>query len=170
TVIADGARGQLDAVADDVVLKGEDVEGVHAVEGIEAALRHGEGVVREVDLVLLLVPLIHREIHDPAELESVLIDEIELASHPIARLAREFVELLLPAGDEENRVPDAELELATNGFAALGPYVAGDRAGTSLLALAPEYVSEPRLALGLSPAVHAVAEGAAAALGRRNGP
>src|SRR5689334_2446 len=169
-MVADGARGQLNAVADDVVLKGEDVEGVHAVEGIEAALRHGERVVREVDLVLLLVPFVHREIHDPAELESVLIHKIELASHPVARLAGEFVELVRPAGGEENRIPDAEIELAANGFAALGPDIAGDRAGTALLALAPEYVSEPRLALTLSPAVHAVAEGAAAALRRRNGP
>ena len=49
---------------------------------------------------------------------------------------------------------------------ALRPDVLGERARAALLALAPEDVAEPRLALVLRPGVHAVAEGAVAALRR----
>ena len=53
-----------------------------------------------------------------------------------------------------------------------GADVLGDRAGAfeRVAFLAPEDVAEPRLALALRPAVHAVAEGAAAAGLGRNGP
>ena len=51
-VVPDRARAQLDAVADDVVLPGEDVERVLGLQRLQLALRHREGVVAEVDLLL----------------------------------------------------------------------------------------------------------------------
>ena len=70
--------GQLDAVADDVVLVGLDRQRVLRLERLEPALRHRERVVAEVDLAGLLVPLVHREVDDPAEPVGVLLDQIEL--------------------------------------------------------------------------------------------
>ena len=97
-VVADGAGRQLDAVADDIVLEGRGCRaGPWSSSAVEPALRHRERVVREVDLLLLLVPLVHREIDDPAELEPVLVDEVELLADPVARLAGELVELRRPA-------------------------------------------------------------------------
>src|SRR5665648_1167624 len=58
-VVPDGAGGQLHAVAHHVILVGEDIFRLHGVERFEAALRHGKGAVREVDLLLVLVPLEH---------------------------------------------------------------------------------------------------------------
>ena len=77
-VVADRARAQLHAVADDVILPGEDVERVLALQRLHLALRHREGVVAEVDLLLLLVIFEHREIDDPAEAERALLDQVEL--------------------------------------------------------------------------------------------
>ena len=70
-MIADRARRQLDAVADDVVLERVDRQRILRLERLEPALRHRERVVAEVDLPGLLVALVHREIGDPAELEDV---------------------------------------------------------------------------------------------------
>ncbi len=55
-------------------------------------------------------------------------------------------------------------------FGALRADVLGDRTGAALLALAPEDVAEARLAFALRPRIHAVAEGAVAALRRRDRP
>ena len=52
-------------------------------------VRHRERVVGEVDLLLLLVPLVHREIDDPAEGEAVLVDEVELAADLAAARRRQ---------------------------------------------------------------------------------
>ena len=58
----------------------------------------------EVDLLLLLVVLIHREVDDPAEAESAFLDEIELLGCAGAREARELRRLGFLAGREEDPV------------------------------------------------------------------
>ena len=62
-----------------------------------------------------------------------------------------FTNSLRLAGDEEHRVADAEPELIGDLLGALRADVLGERAGAALLALAPEDVAEPRLALALRP-------------------
>src|SRR5215471_18818207 len=89
-MIADRARGVLDAVADDVVLKGLDGEGIFGLECLQSPLRHREWIVAELDLAGLLVELVHREVHDPAEAELIPGDEIELLRDLAARRAGEF--------------------------------------------------------------------------------
>ena len=78
-VVADRARRQFDAVADDVVLERLDRQRVLRLERLEPALRHRERVVGELDLPGLLVALVHREIDDPAELEPALAHQVQLA-------------------------------------------------------------------------------------------
>jgi hypothetical protein len=67
------AGRQLDAVADDIVLKTQDVERILALQRLEPALGHGERVVAEVEHAGLRVALVHREIDDPGELEPPLV-------------------------------------------------------------------------------------------------
>ena len=55
-VVPDRARRQLHAVADDVVLPGEDIERVLRLQRFHLALGHGERVVGEVDLPGVLGP------------------------------------------------------------------------------------------------------------------
>ena len=78
-------------------------------EFLDAQVRHRERVVREVDLLLFLVPFVHREVDDPAEVEAVLGDQAELLADLGARGAGELDEVLRLAGDEEAGVADAEL-------------------------------------------------------------
>ena len=80
-VVPDGAGGQLDAVAHDVVLVGVDRERIFRLQGFQAALRHREGVVGEGR------PFSSSSFHSyigkstiQAELEAVLVDERQLAS------------------------------------------------------------------------------------------
>src|SRR6476660_9167861 len=90
-MVADRARRQLDAVADDVVLESlepEDRIPVVILQGeelLDCKLRHRKWVVREIDLLLVLVPLIHREIDDPAEAKFVFLNHAELAADTRAR-------------------------------------------------------------------------------------
>ena len=156
-VIADRARRQFDAVADDVVLERLDAEDRLAVLGIEREelldlhVRHRERVVGEVDLLLLLVPLVHREVDDPAELEAVLGDEVELFADLGARRPGELHELIRPAGDEERRIADADAELLCDLLGALRPDVARQRTRAALFAFAPEDIAEAGLPLALRP-------------------
>ena len=87
-MIANPARGEFVAIAGDIVLEGLDGQRVCARQRLETALRHRERIVGEVDLLLLLVPLEHREVDDPAELEPVLVDQLELLPHLCPREAR----------------------------------------------------------------------------------
>ncbi len=63
----DRARGQLHAVAHQVVEVALHLAGPALEVVEEPLLRHGEHVVRGVPLLLLLVPLEEREVDDPAE-------------------------------------------------------------------------------------------------------
>ena len=80
TVVADRAGGELHAVADHVVLVRQHVERILRRQRLHAALRHRERVVGEDDRAGLLVALEHREVHDPAEAEDVLLDDIQVAA------------------------------------------------------------------------------------------
>src|SRR5262249_21675624 len=98
-VITDGAGGQFDAVADDVVLDRLDakcclrirlVERKKCVNGI---VRHGKRIMGEIDLLLLLVPFVHREIDDPAKIEAVLCNPVQFLGHFRTRESSELIDI-----------------------------------------------------------------------------
>ena len=77
-VVPDRAGGQLDAVADEVILLRGDGQRVNfAPDGLiqrgSAAARHGERIVAELQLTGFVADLIHREVDDPAELVAFLV-------------------------------------------------------------------------------------------------
>src|SRR6185312_5281658 len=111
--------------------------------------------------LLLLVPLIHREIDDPAKGELVFVAKTKLIADLHPRLAGEAGELLRQSGHEEHGIAVADLELGLDRVGALRPDILGD--GARAFAVAEEDIAEPRLPLGLRPCIHAVAEGARAA-------
>src|SRR6202047_1717870 len=167
-VIADRPRGELDAVADDVVLVRRNLQRILLLERREAALRHRERIVTEVDLAGLLVALVHREIGNPAELEAVLGGETEFVADLEPRGAGERAERARYAGDEKHRVAVAEAECGAQRFGPLGPKAARDRPGP--LAITEEDIGQSRLALVLGPGIHPVAKGSVAAARRRDRP
>ena len=103
-VVADGAAGEFDAVADQIVLVGADLVGLGVQERVHAALAHGEGVVREVPALLFVAPLVHGEVDDPAELVALLLLEPEQFAEADADFAGDFVGDLLGVGREEHDV------------------------------------------------------------------
>ena len=103
-MVADAAGGDLVAVAGDVVLERLDGQRVLRLQRVEAALRHGERVVREVDLLVFLVVLVHREVDDPGELEPILVDQVQFLAEPGACQPRELPEFFGIAGNEERGV------------------------------------------------------------------
>ncbi len=94
-VVADRAGGHLVAVADDVVLVGRERQDALACRRVERQervgldRRHRERVVREVDLLLVLVPLVLREVDDPGRRRTGPCREAELVADADARLAGE---------------------------------------------------------------------------------
>ena len=75
-MVADAAGSKFIPVAGDVVLKGLDRQRVLGLQRRQAALRHGERIVRKVDLLFVLVPFEHRKIDNPGEFEPVLFDKL----------------------------------------------------------------------------------------------
>ncbi|MPL89883.1 hypothetical protein SDC9_35925 [bioreactor metagenome] len=166
-MVADRARDQLVAVAGEVVLIAQNVERV-ALQCLETALRHREGVVREVDLAVVGL-LVHREVDDPAEAEHAFLGQAKLAADLVAGLAGDRLELLGLAAEEEHCVALVQVELGPDRLGALGAKGLGDRAGglhRTVLGLAPEDVAHAGQAIRLGEGVHPVTELAAAA-GRR---
>src|SRR5208337_2054022 len=115
TVVPDRPGGELHAVADDVVLPGENIERLHRVERVEPPLRHRERIVREVDLLVVLVPLVHWEVDDPAEFEHIGLGEAELSSDTRPRLARELRRRRFLARGEKQGVASLDARLAGDG-------------------------------------------------------
>ncbi len=132
-VVTDGAGREFRPVADDVVLDRLDGEDLVAIGGIErqelldTQVRHGERVVGEVDLLLLLVPLVHREVDDPAQLESVLVDQPQLRADPGARGTGELGGPGGLVGSEEDDVPGLRSGLGRDPRLDLGGDELGDR-------------------------------------------
>ncbi len=62
----------------------------------------------EVDLLLLLVPFVHREIDDPAERELIAVDQAEVRADLGARQAGECDNVLRLAGNEKHRIAGTE--------------------------------------------------------------
>src|SRR5690606_30139496 len=131
-----------------------------------------EGIVREIERLRFLVPFVEREVDNPAKLEPVLVDEVEIGTDARAGVARELVELLRIARDEEDGIALLQAELLADRLGALRADILGDRAGAleRIVLGAPEDVAEARLALTLRPGVHAIAEGSGATGLRRDSP
>src|SRR5829696_8028943 len=165
-VVADRAGGDLVAVADHVVLeRGEPedallVAGVERQEGVRLDVRHRERVVREVDLLLLLAPLVHREVGDPAERELVPLADLQLIAETRPRLAGELCRFCLVAGGEEHRVAGLDAALSGDLRLRLGRYELRDRslAGELAALLLEHNVAEAGGALGAGPLVELVEE------------
>ena len=124
----------------------------------------------EVDLLLVLVPLEHRKIDDPAELELLRIHQAKLRPHPCAGETCELVEGVRLTGGEEHRVADLQVHLLTEGFGPFRAKVLGDGPCAALLAFPPKDVGEAGLTFALGPVVHPITESPRSASRRRDGP
>src|SRR3974377_1796372 len=107
--------------------------------------------MREVDPLLLLIPLVHGEVNNPAELETVLGDEAHFLRNLGACGASEFDEVPRLAGDKEAGIADAEAALIGGLLGAFGGDVLGQWSRTALFTFAPEDVAEAGLRLALRP-------------------
>ena len=131
-MVTHGTGGKLHAVAHDIVLVSKDLQRILVHEGIHAALGHREGVVRKVDLAGLLVALVHREVHDEAELKAVGLYKVQLVGDPSAHLSGERVDHVRGIADEEQRV--ALLDAAKRGQLCL--FLGGEELGDRALVVA----------------------------------
>src|SRR5690606_638740 len=107
-------------------------------------------------------PFVEWEVDDPAQLETVAVDEIQFLAGAGAGFPGKLVELRRIAGNEEAGVAFFQTELRADRLSALLADVLGERAGAFEHGafLAPEDITEARLAGRLGPGVHTVAEGA----------
>src|SRR5690606_25149475 len=177
-VVTDRAGGKLHAIADNVVLEGSDAENFLFIiraklqELVERIVRHREGIVREVDLLLFLVPLEHGEVHDPAELEDALFHKAKLGADTRARQTGKACKLRRHAGHEEDGITFLKTKLGTD---RLGPFRSDvlchwPRPFEAATSFAEEDITEARRPRALRPGVHPVAEGTVAAGGCRDRP
>ncbi len=169
-LVADRARGDFEAVADRVVLVGLDRQRILVQQRFEAALRHRERVVGEIDLLVFLAPFEEREVDDPARARSGRGRRGSAPRRPRCGLRRQTCRTWPGRRRRRSRRrPSSRPSWRADRVGALLADVLGKRAGACELAvfLPPEDVAEARLAWLLRPGVHAVAEGAAS---RRSWP
>ena len=60
--------------------------------------------MREVDLLLLVIVFVHREVDDPGEFEPILVNQVQLFGEFGAREAGKLPKLVGIAGDEERGI------------------------------------------------------------------
>ena len=93
----EGAAGELDPVAHEIVCERGRAPGVDVEQPLARLGRPRERVVHRSPAVLVVVPLEHREIRHPEELPEALVDEPELAAEVEPQRAEH-------AGDHRPRV------------------------------------------------------------------
>ena len=114
-MVPDRTGRKLHAIADDVILKRLDAEDCFLVGGIKPnkrfriEIRHRKRVVRKVDLLFVLVPLIHREIDDPTEFENVFFGEAEFIADLEPRRPGELGGFVFLIASEEHRVAEGAI-------------------------------------------------------------
>ena len=176
-VVPDRPRRQLDAIADNVILKRLDREdgfligGVECDESIVIEVRHRKRIVRKVDFLFVLIPLIHREIDDPAELEDVFLREAELVADLEPRRPGEFGGFFFLVASEEHRVAGVEAGLFRDFRLHFGGEKFGDGtfAEKAAVCALKNDIPKPRGAFALCPIIELVEKGARL-LGRRPAP
>ncbi len=158
-MVTDCARGEFDAVADDVVLPRENVERIHRLQCLHLALRHRERIVAEIDLLGVFVIFEHREIDDPAEFERALFDQLKFFTDPGTRRTGELGRLAGLACGKEQPIVVAEAQFGVNRLHAVFAVVLGDRSAE--VAAFARNIAEACIALAARPFVHLVEEFAA---------
>src|SRR5207245_3466025 len=117
---------------------------------LEAAVRHRDRIVAELDLPGLLVALVHREIDDPTKAVLVLGDEAELGADALAGDTGELGSRRLVAiGDEEHGIAGADSGERAQLLESRRVEELGDRA--LRLALREYDIAEPRSPLATCP-------------------
>src|SRR5208282_791054 len=81
----------------------------------------------EIDLLLLLAPLVHREIDDPAQFEAILLDQPKFFADLGARWTGELDEARRLAGDKEHGIAGAQPDLRAERFGLIAAKVVSDR-------------------------------------------
>ena len=113
-VVTNSTRGQLHAVADNIVLICQNFGRVLGVQRFQTALRHGERVVGEDNLLFFLVKLKHREVVDEAEAICVLLQQIQTSAQLIAQLTCVVCCLALAVSDKEDGVSGFQISQLGN--------------------------------------------------------
>ena len=175
--VADCAGQHLIAIADDIVL--EDLEtqdfvlvaGTEGQEFLAVILRHREGIVGEVDLLLLLAPFIHGIIHHPAEAETALLDQVQFAADAGASETGQGRGALLLVGGEEQGIAGFDIRQLRHLGDRRRRNEFGDRSfadqGAGLVL--ENNITQARRAFGARPLIELVEEAARLAGGARRG-
>ena len=158
-LVPDGARGELIAVTDHIILIGFDGERILRLKRFEATLWHRKRVVGKIDLLVFLAPFVKREVDDPAKAECVFFNEIKLLTRARARGTRQLGGLLFLARSKEATIVGTK---ANGVVQRLHPFVAmilGN--GAAKFASLAGDVTQASMAFAACPFVHVVKEFAA---------
>ena len=115
--------------------------------------------MRKLDLFVVLIPFVKREIDDPAQLEAIRLDQAQLIGDAGSRQACELGGLGRFACREEQAVVGAKAELRIKRLHAFLPVVFGNWAAE--FARFARDIAKPRMTFAARPFVHLVKELAA---------
>ncbi len=120
-VVADAAGADFVTISHHVVLVSHDAKAAFGtitgrVEGFDAAARHAERVVAEVELVLFIIPFVKWEINDPGQCDDVRILQFEVVGKFDTQAAEDFVDDRSLVGAEEDDVAVSRASFFTDGL------------------------------------------------------
>ncbi len=105
SVVTNRPGRKLDSVTHDVVLVRQNFQRVVALQRVQAPLRHAERIVRKLNLLRVLVPLVHRKIDDPTKRHVIGVHQPKLMRQVHPHLPQQRVHLPPIPRAEERRVP-----------------------------------------------------------------
>ena len=120
-LVANRSRCDLKPVAHQIVLERLDGQRILGVQRLHPALRHAEGVVRELDFLGVFVPFVEREIDDPREAEGAYLDEPQMFGAASACRAGQLGGLFFFTGGDEQPGVLTQTQFGIELFHALLP-------------------------------------------------
>ncbi|MCY1311208.1 hypothetical protein D9M70_614880 [compost metagenome] len=75
-LVTDRTRSDFKAVTDQIILVSLECKRILRFQRFHATLRHRERVVCEVELLIVFVPFVEREVDDPRQFKTLAINEV----------------------------------------------------------------------------------------------
>lgn len=126
-MVKDREGGNLKKIEEEIVMIGINLKRVNVLKRINEKMRNGERIMRKVDIIVVIVKLVEREIDNKRKLKKVEIEEIKLLEWEGEGIEWEFVEIGRKERKEEEGIEVLKENMIEDRLGEILEDIIGDR-------------------------------------------
>lgn len=126
-MVKDREGGNLKKIEEEIIMIGINLKRVNVLKRINEKMRKGERIMRKVDIIVVIVKLVEREIDNKRKLKKVEIEEIKLLEWEGEGIEWEFVEIGRKERKEEEGIEVLKENMIEDRLGEILEDIIGDR-------------------------------------------